>query len=94
MIYNKHSERKRPPARNLFEAQEFHRNLRRTIAAIEGTVTRSICPEHGQSKPCIEVIEENGVITVKLTKLYCNIHSGILHGKIRRDYPKTKIEQK
>lgn len=79
MIYNKHSERQRPPARNLFEAQEFQRNFRKTRAAIEGTVTMSVCPEHGQSKPWAEVTGENGIIKVKLTMLCCNKHSGLLH---------------
>lgn len=91
MIYSKHSERQRPSARNLFEAQEFQRNLRRIRAAIEGTVTMSECPEHGQSKPWVEVTGENGQITIKLTLLCCKRLSGILHDMIRKEYPKAKI---
>lgn len=91
MIYSKQGENQKPPARNLFETQEFQRNLRRTRATIEGTVTMSICPEHGRSKPCVEVTGEDGTITVKLTMLCCNKLSGILHDRIRREDQKIKI---
>lgn len=91
MIYNKHSERQRPPARNLFEAQEFQRNLRRTRAAIEGTVTMSECHEHGQSKPWVEVSGKAGEITVKLTLICCNKLASKLHEKIKSEFPKVKI---